>query len=149
MERSLRSLVGALGLAACAISLAMTFLGPAQTLAFGEALYGAILGSQQESVVMSASVDSELRFYSALFLAFGAFALRAAYDFERHGHDIVWLAAIFFVGGVGRAWSLIVAGPPHPFYIALMVTELLVPPVLGILWLTVSAKHGRMGMRDY
>lgn len=143
MERSLRVMVGALGLAACAISAAMGFLGPAQTLAFGEALYEAILGSQQEPAVVSASVDSELRFYSALFMAFGAFALRAAYNFERHGHDIMWLAAIFFVGGAGRAWSLIVAGPPHPFYLVLMVTELLVPPALGILWL--GHRRGKVG----
>jgi hypothetical protein len=50
---------------------------------------------------------------------------------------VPWLAATFFAGGVGRALSWVSVGPPHPFFLALMATELTLPLVLVVLWLAV------------
>jgi Domain of unknown function (DUF4345) len=45
------------------------------------------------------------------------------------------LAGVFFVGGVGRAFSYVALGPPHPFFALLMTIELATPPALMLLWL--------------
>jgi hypothetical protein len=38
------------------------------------------------------------------------------------------------VGGAGRAFSLLVFGAPHPFFLLLMTIELALPPLLVLLW---------------
>ena len=40
---------------------------------------------------------------------------------------------MFFVGGLGRALSLALVGPPTPFFLFLMAIELGLPPVVGSL----------------
>ena len=44
------------------------------------------------------------------------------------------LAAVFFVGGAGRAFSCLAVGAPHPFFLLLMTIELALPPLLVLLW---------------
>jgi hypothetical protein len=39
---------------------------------------------------------------------------------------------MFFVGGLGRALSLALVGPPTPFFLFLMAIELGLPPVLWL-----------------
>jgi len=43
------------------------------------------------------------------------------------------LALVFFAGGLARVVSMVLAGLPHPFFIAMTVLELVLPLVL--LWL--------------
>jgi hypothetical protein len=38
------------------------------------------------------------------------------------------------VGGAGRAFSWLVVGAPHPFFLLLMTIELALPPLLVLLW---------------
>jgi len=78
-------------------------------------------------------VDGELRFYAAILGAYGILLLLVARDFATRMHWIPWVAATFFVGGVGRALSWVSAGTPHPFFLALMTVELLIPPMLLVL----------------
>ena len=47
---------------------------------------------------------------------------------------VPWLAAVFFVGGAGRAFSWLMIGAPHPFFLLLMTIELALPPLLVLLW---------------
>ena len=79
-------------------------------------------------------MDSELRFYAALFVGFGLLCVRVARNLAQHGGDIPWLMLAFFSGGVGRALSWISVGAPHPFFLLLMATELVLPPVIVLLW---------------
>ncbi len=80
------------------------------------------------------TMDSELRFYAPFWGAYGILLLAVVADFNARGSQTPWLAAVFFVGGVGRAISYATVGPPHPFFVLLMAIELLMPPVLIILW---------------
>jgi hypothetical protein len=82
----------------------------------------------------SATIDSQLRFYAAFWGAYGIALLVIVTNTEPHLDLVPWLAAVMFAGGVGRAISFVTAGAPHPFFTALMVSELLGPPVLILLW---------------
>jgi hypothetical protein len=42
------------------------------------------------------------------------------------------LAAVFFVGGIGRFVAVLVDGAPHPFYVAMLVVELALPPLMVV-----------------
>ena len=60
--------------------------------------------------------------------------LLAARDYIGWAVRVPWLAAVFFVGGAGRAFSWLVVGAPHPFFLLLMTIELALPPLLVLLW---------------
>jgi len=40
------------------------------------------------------------------------------------------LAAVFFVGGIGRLLAVLLDGAPHPFYVAMLAVELALPPLM-------------------
>lgn len=141
MKVTLSILLAILGSASCLIALSMIFVGPSVTGAMGEAGFDLVLNSGQPSVPLTASADSELRFYAALFLVFGVLCLRAARNIHKHSSSVPWLAAAFFAGGLGRALSWVMMGPPHPFYLLLMAIELIVPPLLMALWLTIASSR--------
>jgi hypothetical protein len=42
------------------------------------------------------------------------------------------LAAAMFVGGIGRLLAIVLDGPPHPFYVAMLVLELALPPLMVV-----------------
>jgi hypothetical protein len=79
-------------------------------------------------------MDSELRFYAPLFGAYGMLMLWTAQDLFVRNYLIPWLAAVFFLGGLGRVLSYAAVGAPHPLFVVLMAIELLMPPVLVGLW---------------
>lgn len=80
-----------------------------------------------------ASVESEYRFYAALWIAYGVLALRAAPTIDRQPLVLRALMAVLFAAGVARGIGWVDAGEPHPFYIALMCLELLIPPT-AVFW---------------
>lgn len=88
-------------------------------------------------------MDSELRFYAALWGAYGIVVLRTARNLTKRLHETPWLAAVFFLGGIGRGLSVISVGEPHPFFTLLMAVELVLPVVMIALWL-----GARMANRD-
>jgi hypothetical protein len=139
MKVTLSISLAILGAASCLIALSMIFVGPSATGALGEASFDFLLNSGLPSAPLTASADSELRFYAALFFMFGVLCLRAARNIDHHSSIVPWLAAAFFAGGFGRALSWVMMGPPHPFYLLLMAIELIVPPVLMVLWLPLAA----------
>jgi hypothetical protein len=79
-------------------------------------------------------MDSELRFYAALWGAYGILLVVVAINIAGHKDLVPCLAAVFFVGGLGRALSYLTVGAPHPFFAALMVVELFLPPVMLLMW---------------
>lgn len=78
----------------------------------------------------SPMVESELRFYSAFYVAYGLTLLRAAGRAERDPAAIRALAGALFLAGLGRAGSWLTVGRPHPLQQALLAIELTAPLVV-------------------
>jgi len=136
MLATLRILLAVLGASAIGIALSDILLGPTATVAFFEGLFASLTGDHAAATgPWPATMDNEMRFYAAFWGAYGATLILVARDFATRGHLTPWLAGLFFAGGVGRVISYAVAGPPHPFFTALMAVELLTPPLLVLLWL--------------
>ncbi len=117
MQAALKWLTAMFGAACVAIALLHIVQGPA-----------AIPGS----VPVNATMDSEDRFYATLFLGFGAALIWAARDLAARRGTFLALLAVFFLGGLARVISWIAVGPPGDIFIAIIVVELILPPVF--LW---------------
>jgi hypothetical protein len=77
-----------------------------------------------------ATVESELRFYSAFYLGYGLRVLRTARRPDIDRSEVDEIAATLFVAGLGRAAAWLAVGKPHPLQRGLLAIELLVPPAL-------------------
>ncbi|MEU3230125.1 DUF4345 domain-containing protein [Nocardiopsis alba] len=84
---------------------------------------------------VSPVVDSNYRFFSAIFLAMGIMLLWIVpRPLERdRSLALRWVCGAVLLGGLSRILSLFVAGIPAPLSFFLMGMELVVPPVL-FLW---------------
>jgi len=121
----------AIGLAALAIGTSMFLLGPALTGAFFGGLLAAVAGTPQAVDDLAAvNVDTELRFYSVFWIAYGGCLIAVARALAERIAQARLLLAVFFAGGVGRVLSYAIAGAPHPLFVVLMWVELALPPVL-------------------
>ena len=91
-----------------------------------------ILGA--ESVIgvedYSATLDSELRFFSVWYAATGVVLLRVSRRVASETMTIRAVSIAFFLAGCTRIVSLIAVGRPHDFALVLMVLELSIPLVL-------------------
>ena len=136
MRTLLRTLLAGLGVSAMVIALSILGLGPGVTAAVGERAFDSLTGWRgSASPPWPPTMDNELRFYAALWGAYGVMLLLAARDFIGWAARMPWMAAVFFVGGAGRAISWLMVGAPHPFFLLLMWIELVQPPLLVLLWL--------------
>jgi hypothetical protein len=90
------------------------------------------------TVPVSPSLDSEHRFYTALFFMYGVALWWCAGQLAARRSVFGFLLATLFVGGVARIVSVLSVGWPHPLFIALGAVELVFPPVL---WLVVGRIH--------
>ncbi|WP_438489345.1 DUF4345 domain-containing protein [Streptomyces sp. S186] len=77
----------------------------------------------------NATVDSRERFYNAIFLGYGLAWIWAARRSPTPSAAVRLLSAVFLLGGIGRALSVLVHGWPHWFQIPLSAVELLLPPL--------------------
>ena len=80
----------------------------------------------------SPMVESELRFYSAFYVAYGQLLLRTARREDLGPETLRPLAAALFLGGLGRAAAWRTVGKPHPFQRALLAVELALPPLVMV-----------------
>ena len=115
MRRAFQGFLALFGVIVIGISLAHLTIGP-------EAIIG---GSDANS-----TSDGEDRFFAGLLLCYGVALLWCARDVQRKRVYINVLAAAFFVGGIGRLLAIILAGVPHPFYVAMLVLELALPSLM-------------------
>jgi hypothetical protein len=76
-----------------------------------------------------AALESELRFYSAFYVAYGIALLRVAPGADRDPGAVRALAAALFGAGLARAAAWRQTGAPHPAQRALLALELGLPPV--------------------
>ena len=102
------------------------------TLLFG----GAII---PEHGPVATSLDSELRFYAAWYVAAGVATLGTLRRVESATTTVRLIAGAFFIGGCARIISIFVVGRPHPLFVALMVIELALPVIL-IPWQSAIAR---------
>ena len=106
------------GLACMTIGLAHALFGPPSIIAGGP---------------VSATIDSELRFYAVLFFGFGAGFIWAAADLARRSALVHVLSGLFLAGGVARLLAIWQTGAPNAFYLVLIVVEIAVPALNWIL----------------
>jgi hypothetical protein len=74
----------------------------------------------------------EDRFFAGLLLCYGIALLWCSRDVQHKRTYINLLAAAFFVGGLGRLLAVVLDGAPHPFYVAMLVLELALPPLMVV-----------------
>lgn len=81
----------------------------------------------------NAAVESELRFYSAFYAAYGVAMLRAAPRADRDAAAVRALAGALFLAGAARAAAWRAVGTPTPLQRALLIVELAGPPT-AVTW---------------
>lgn len=128
MRRALQAVLGAGGVAAMGIGLAHVALGPALVIPGAGAV--------------NATLDSEDRFYATLFVAYGVVLLACARDIDNRRDCIRFLALTLFGGGVARVVSLLAAGWPHPFFVAMTLLELVLPLVIVAMLARIALRSG-------
>lgn len=142
MKLILRANLFVLGAAAIGIGLSMLFLGSDTTGQFFAALINFFLSDPQALNGMSSpNVDSELRFYSVFWVAYGIIVLRAANSLDENFGLVPILAGLFFAGGAGRLLSVLAVGYPHPLFTVLMIVELVLPLLLIALWAGINRQR--------
>jgi hypothetical protein len=132
--RTLQFLLIALGASAAAIAASIWAVGAQTTADVTERLYSAATGWRGTPEAWPATIDSELRFYAALWGAYGLVLVAVGQSLPRRLGWVPGLAAVFFAGGVGRALSMVQVGAPHPVFVVLMAIELALPPAAVLLW---------------
>ncbi len=80
------------------------------------------------------SLDSQNRFYGVSFAFYGVALYICAGDLERFRPILQAALLVFFLAGCARLVSWGLRGPPVPLVMALLATELVLPPAL-YLWL--------------
>lgn len=83
--------------------------------------------------LVNATIDSELRFYAALFIGFGGGFIWAAADLAGRAALARVLSGLFLAGGLARLLAIWQTGVPHAFYVLLIVVEIAVPVVNWVL----------------
>jgi hypothetical protein len=135
--RILQFLLGALGAAAIGIGLMIFILGE-QAVNVVANVYDTIVGQTvSPTQPISATIDSELRFYSTLWLSYGLLLVWVTRALVKHIRLVPILAGVFFLGGVGRILSLVLIGAPHPVFIVLMAIEIVFPILVGVLYVRI------------
>ena len=86
--------------------------------------------SLPDQELATASVESELRFYSAFYVAYGLAALRVAPRADREAGEVRALAAALFFAGLARAGGWLAVGRPPRLQRRLLVIELAAPPAV-------------------
>lgn len=89
----------------------------------------------------TASLDSQYRFLSAVYLGVGLLIWRIIPSIEKHGWIVSTVVAAIFAGGLSRLYSAHLYGAAPPAMIAATVLELGSP--LLILWQRAVAKSAR------
>ena len=81
------------------------------------------------------NVDSNYRFFAAVWLTLSAalFFVAARVRKPESAALLRLVCAAVLLGGLARAWSIVVAGVPDPMLLGLLGVEFVLPPVL-LLW---------------
>lgn len=126
-----RIAVSLLGVTALVIGAMDFAMGPEATGDAFAALLRAVAPETPNLMGLSgANIDSEMRFYAVLWMAYGAVALWVARALPERIALLRLLLVVFWMGGLGRVISYFAVGAPHPLFVVLMWIEIALPPVL-------------------
>jgi hypothetical protein len=117
MRQAFQAFLALFGVIVIAISLAHMAIGPR-----------AIIGA----VAVNPTMAGEDRFFAGLFLGTGIALLWCSRDVHRKRIYVNLLAAVFFVGGIGRLLGVALDGTPNGFYLAMLAVELAPPPLMVV-----------------
>jgi Domain of unknown function (DUF4345) len=92
----------------------------------------------------NASLESELRYYAAFYVAYGLCAASSALRADRNPAVVRALAGTLLGAGLARAGGWVAVGPPHPLQRGLLAIELAAPPlIVGISARSAGRRRGR------
>jgi Domain of unknown function (DUF4345) len=111
------------------LQMILAVLG-AVAVAFGGLTVVAGAGGLLDGGPVSASLDSELRFYAAWYLGAGVLMLRSVPRVEVEGSTIRLICVVLLIAAGARVLSIVALGTPHPLFLALMVIEFAIPVVM-------------------
>ncbi|MCB0125506.1 MAG: DUF4345 domain-containing protein, partial [Caldilineaceae bacterium] len=94
-----------------------------------DVLLGAKLPAQ---VLADPALDSQNRFYGVAFTLYGVLLWVCASDIPRYATVLKCIFWVFLVAGLARFVSIALYGSPPPLIWALLVSEIVLPPLL--LW---------------
>lgn len=130
----LKAAFSLLGLAALTIGGLIFVTGPQATGQIFVAVLHVVSPDVSPLVALTgADIDSEMRFYAVLWMAYGALALWVAQALPQRVVLLRLMLCLFLLGGVGRAISYFVVGPPHLLFVVLMWIEIVLPSALMLL----------------
>ncbi|MUM17636.1 DUF4345 domain-containing protein [Mycobacterium sp. CBMA271] len=118
MDKVLKYLAVLTGAICLAIGLYHLIGGPVTVIGGGE---------------VTASTDSQERFFSGLFAVYGLAWIWVARQTPISALAIRFLAAGLLVGGLGRVASLIDLGKPHPFWLVMLAVEIVIPTLFFVI----------------
>lgn len=95
-----------------------------------DALLGA---SVSPSTAAEPSLSSQNRFYGVAFALYGAVLYLCAKDLRTYEPFFKAAMWVFFLAGVARLVAWLQHGAPAPLVVALLATELVIPPLL-LVW---------------
>jgi hypothetical protein len=142
MRAALATACVLLGIAAVRIGVGNFVLGPAAVAHGFQAVLQHWSPGAAPPALAGADIDSELRFYSVFWMAWGTLVIRAADPRRGEAHRLPWLLALFLAGGLGRALGWALHGPPSLLFQILMWIELGLAPLL-IAWSLLSGRAAR------
>lgn len=90
------------------------------------------------------TLDSQNRFYGVAFTLYGVLLFLCATDIVKYAQVLRCVLWVFFAAGVARLVALAIHGLPPVPVIALLLSELILPPVL-VLWLNRVLKSAAAG----
>jgi hypothetical protein len=139
-RRILQGGLAFIGGSAILIGLMFIGLGTARTAGLFNALLSFVHDGGPMKGVSHPNADSELRFYSVIWIGYGIVMVQTAQNLARHMVRVPFLLALFFGGGIARLISYLAVGQPHALFILLMVIELTLPLLLGGCFLKTRAQ---------
>jgi hypothetical protein len=127
MRQVFQGFLALFGVIVIAISIAHLAIGPR-----------AIIGS----VAVNPTMAGEDRFFAGLFLCSGVALLWCSREVQRKRVYVNLLAAVFFIGGIGRLLAVVIDGAPNAFYVAMLMIELGLPPLMVVIAKRVAETSG-------
>jgi hypothetical protein len=98
----------------------------------GPAADAALGANMPPEVLADAVLDSQSRFYGAIFMGYGAFSYISLTALAHHAATFRVVGGFLVLGGLARLLSLVLRGYPGPSIAALIAVELGLVPL--ILW---------------
>ena len=97
-----------------------------------DALLGARISAE---VIADPALDSQNRFYGVAFTLYGVLLLLCSTNIPKYATVLRCVLWMFFAAGVARLVSIAIHGLPPPMIIALLIGEVVPPPLLAS-WLS-------------